>query len=190
VFHLVLTYSNVETARICFSESFEALAEGIEHGLWQIGGVPQQHRTDHLSAAVKQEGKSGAEDWTQRYQALMAHYGMQPTWNTTGVAHENGDVEQSHRRFKEAVDQALRVRGHRDFASRSASEHFLQDLVYKRNQTRAALFVQEKEALRPLPVTPLSRGLGNASACQPIFYCCRARERLFRPIARGFAQAC
>src|SRR5260370_7414514 len=86
----------------------------------------------------------------------MAHYGMQPTWNNTGVAHENGDVEQSHHRFKEAVDQALRVRGHRDFASRSAYEHFLQDLVYKRNQTRTALFVQEKEALRPLPFTPLS----------------------------------
>src|SRR5260370_33816661 len=36
VFHLVLTYSNVEAARICFSESFEALAEGIEYGLVQI----------------------------------------------------------------------------------------------------------------------------------------------------------
>jgi transposase len=156
VFHLVLTYSNVEAVRICFSESFEALAEGIEHGLWQIGGVPEQHRTDHLTAAVKQEHKSGAEDWTQRYQALMAHYGMQPTWNNTGVAHENGDVEQSHHRFKEAIDQALHVRGHRDFASRSAYEHFLQDLVYKRNQTRTVRFVEEKVKLRPLPVTPLS----------------------------------
>jgi len=56
------------------------------------------------------------------------------------VAHENGDVEQSHHRFKEAVDQALFVRGSRDFATRSGYEHFLQDLVYKRNQTRAALF--------------------------------------------------
>ena len=28
VYHLVLTYSNVEAARVCFSESFEALAEG------------------------------------------------------------------------------------------------------------------------------------------------------------------
>jgi hypothetical protein len=35
---------------------------------------------------------------------------MQPTWNNTGVAHENGDVEQAHHRFKEAVDQALRAR--------------------------------------------------------------------------------
>jgi len=39
-FHLVLTYSNVEAVSLCFSESFEALAEGIERCLWQIGGVP------------------------------------------------------------------------------------------------------------------------------------------------------
>lgn len=156
VFHLVLTYSNVEAIYLCFSESFEALAEGIEHCVWQIGGVPEQHRTDHLSAAVKQESQSGQEDWTKRYQALMAHYGMQPTWNNTGVAHENGDVEQSHYRFKEAVDQALRVRGSREFAVRSAYEHFLKDLVLKRNQTRAARFALEKAALRPLPAAQLS----------------------------------
>src|SRR5258707_2959304 len=30
VYHFVLTYSNVEAASICFSETFEALAEGIE----------------------------------------------------------------------------------------------------------------------------------------------------------------
>lgn len=34
------------------------------------------------------------EEWTFRYQALMAHYGMQPTWNNVSIAHENGDVEQ------------------------------------------------------------------------------------------------
>ena len=39
VFHLVLTYSNVEAITLCFSESFEALAEGIESCLWQLGGV-------------------------------------------------------------------------------------------------------------------------------------------------------
>src|SRR6266699_2150986 len=96
VYHFVLTYSNTEVASICFSETFEALAEGIEKALWQIGGVPEQHRTDHLSAAVRHLDKSDQHEWTQRYQALMAHYGMQPTWNNTGIAHENGDVEQSH----------------------------------------------------------------------------------------------
>jgi hypothetical protein len=130
IYHFVLTYSNVEAASICFSETFEALAEGIEKALWQIGGVPQQHRTDHLSAAVRQVRKEEKEDWTTRYQALMAHHGMQPTWNNVSIAHENGDVEQSHHRFKEAVDQALRVRASRDFATRAAYEHFLQNLVH------------------------------------------------------------
>ncbi len=54
------------------SETFEALAEGIERALWQIGGVPQQHRTDHLSAAVRHLRQPEREDWTVRYQALMA----------------------------------------------------------------------------------------------------------------------
>jgi hypothetical protein len=156
VFHLVLTYSNVEAVTICFSESFEALAEGIEQGLWSIGGVPQQHRTDHLTAAIRRKTSTEREDFTKRYRALMVHYGMEPTWNNAGIAHENGDVEQAHHRFKQAVDQALRVRGTREFATRSAYEHFLQDLVYKRNQTRSARFIIEKDCLRPLPAAPLA----------------------------------
>src|SRR6266700_778049 len=136
VYHFVLTYSNVEAVTICFSESFQALAEGLERCLWQVGGE--------------------REEWTTRYKALMTHYGMQPTWNNTGIAHENGDVEQSHYRFKEAVDQALRVRGSREFVDRRAYEAFLQNLVAKRNQSRAVRFAQEKEALRPLPTAKLA----------------------------------
>jgi hypothetical protein len=155
VHHFVLTYSNVEAVRICLSETFEALAEGIETALWQIGGVPKQHRTDHLSAAVKNAGKAQAKDWTVRYEALMAHYGMQPTKNNVTIAHENGDVEQSHHRFKQAVDQALRVRASRDFPSREAYERFLADLVRVRNLKRSAAFAQEQEGLQPLPTTLL-----------------------------------
>src|SRR5450755_4418315 len=156
MYHLVLTYSNTEAASLCFSETFEALAEGIEKALWQIGGVPLQHRTDHLSAAVKTAGKTQAKDWTVRYGALMAHYGMQPTKNNVTIAHENGDVEQSHHQFKRAVDQALRVRASRDFPNREAYERFLADLVRTRNLKRNAQFVEEQEALQPLPTTPLA----------------------------------
>src|SRR5437870_2944865 len=156
VYHFVLTYSNAEAASICFSESFEALAEGIEKALWQIGGVPEQHRTDHLSAAVRHLDKSGQEDWTKRYDALMAHYGMQPTWNNTGVAHENGDVEQSHFRFKEAVDQALRVRGSREFADRATYTRFLVQQVKQRNATRQVRWAEEQAVLRPLPASWLA----------------------------------
>src|SRR6516165_8305779 len=151
IYHFVFTYSNIEAVTLCFSESFEALAEGIEHALWQLGGVPKQHRTDHLSAAVRQtHRKETREEWTARYQALMDHYSMQPTWNNVGIAHENGDVEQAHHRGPQALDQALRVRGSREFASRAEYWRCGCDLVSRRNRTRAAGFHEEQAALRPL----------------------------------------
>lgn len=52
VYHFVLTYSNWESVSICPSESFEALADGLQNALWDLGGVPRRHRSDSLSAAV------------------------------------------------------------------------------------------------------------------------------------------
>ena len=49
VYHFVLTYSNWETATVCFSESFESLSQGLQNALWELGGVPQMHRTDRLA---------------------------------------------------------------------------------------------------------------------------------------------
>jgi hypothetical protein len=155
LFHLVLVYSNIEAVHPVLSESFEALAEGIEVCLWQIGGVPRQHRTDHLSAAMRPLDGAGRSQATARYAALMAHYGMEPTTNSLGAAHENGDVEQAHFRFKRAVDQALRVRGSREFPDRAAYGRFLQELVRQRNLTRQARFAEEQPHLRPLPRAPL-----------------------------------
>lgn len=155
VYHLVLTYSNVEAVRVCFSESFEALSEGLESCLWQIGGVPQWHRTDNLSAAVRELNRDGLHEFTQNYRAVLAHYGMQASANTAGCANQNGDVEQSHFRFKTAVDQALRVRGSRDFADRGTYERFLAELVRSRNLTRSQRLETERQALRPLPAAPL-----------------------------------
>jgi hypothetical protein len=52
LYHCVLTYSNWESVSICPSESFEALSAGLQAALWQLGGVPREHRTDNLSAAT------------------------------------------------------------------------------------------------------------------------------------------
>jgi len=156
VYHLVLVYSNVEAVQICFSESFESLVEGFETCVWQVGGVPRQHRTDHLSAAIYPLDADGRAQAKERYRLLMTHYGLQPTTNNLGVAHENGDVEQEHFRFKKAVDQALRARGSRDFADRAAYAHFLQNQVKQRNLRRHTRWLEEREALRPLPAAPLA----------------------------------
>src|SRR3954454_13667083 len=139
----------------CASRKASRLAEGLEGCLWQLGGVPAQHCTDNLSAAVVLIERSGERHYTERYQALMAHYHMQPSTNTPGEAHENGDVEQPHFRFKDALDQALRLRGSREFADRAAYLRFVSNLVRLRNQTRQEKWVEERERLAPLPSLPL-----------------------------------
>jgi hypothetical protein len=133
-----------------------SLAEGSEKALWQIGGVPTQHRTDHLTAAVKNAGKAQAKNGTKREDALMRHSGMQPTRNTVTIAHENGDVEPSHHQCTKAVDQPLRVRASRNFPNREASERFLLDRVRTRNLKRRPAFAEERETLQLLPKTQRS----------------------------------
>src|SRR5436190_1172523 len=119
IYHFVLTYSNWETGTICFSESLESLSEGLQNALWELDGVPYLHRTDRLTAAV-QPGVEGPESFKQRYQALLSHYGLQGQAIQAGKGNENGDAEQSHNQFKRALDQALMMRGSRDFSSRDS----------------------------------------------------------------------
>ena len=116
IYHFVLTYSNWETGTVCFSESFESLSQGLQNALWELGGVPQQHRTDCLTSAVNK--MSHPEEFTIRYQDLVDYYGITPCKTNPASPNENGDVEQRNYRFKKAVDQALMLRGHRDFKTR------------------------------------------------------------------------
>jgi len=149
VFHFVLTYSNWEWANVCFSESFESLSEGLQGAVWSLGGVPVRHRTDRLSAAVN--NLSETRDFTTRYQGLMDHYGLEKERIQARQANENGDVESSHRHFKAAVDQALMLRGSRDFQSREEYSQFLTDLLRQRNLGREVRTQSERVKLRPLP---------------------------------------
>lgn len=153
VYHFVLTYSNWETATICFSESFESLSEGLQNALWELGGVPQRHRTDRLSTAVN--NLTEKKEFTQRYEGLMHHYGLLPEKIQAGRANENGDIEQRHHRFKQAVDQALMLRGGRDFADRAAYGAFLREVLRQLNAGRQQRLAEEQRALRPLPARRL-----------------------------------
>jgi len=148
VYHFVLTHSNWEHVTVCFSESFESFCDGFQNAVWMLGGVPEEHRSDRMSLAVQ---ASGSQFFTRRYEAVMAHYGVKPQAINAGKGHENGDVEQSHHRFKRVVDQALLLRGSRDFPSREAYEAFLHDLCMQRNAKRKEHFLEEKKQLRPLP---------------------------------------
>ena len=60
LYHFVLTYSNWESVSLCYSETFEALSEGFQGALWRLGGVPEEHRTDNLSAAPRTSWRRAA----------------------------------------------------------------------------------------------------------------------------------
>jgi hypothetical protein len=151
--HYVLTWSNWEHATICFSESFASLSEGLQRAWESLGGVPERHRTDRLTMAVNRDGS--AEEFTSRYGALLRHYGIVGEATNAASAHENGDCEQSHRRLKESVEQALLFRGSRDFGSREEYEEFLREVLSGRNAGREPKASEERAKLRPLPAIRL-----------------------------------
>jgi Mu transposase, C-terminal domain len=149
IYHFVLTYSNWEAGTICFSESFESLSQGLQNALWELGGVPEKHRTDCLTTAVNKADHP--EEFTRRYQDLVDHYGTTACKTNPNSPNENGDVEQRNYRFKKAVDQALLLRGNRNFDDRTSYEEFLHKLFMQLNAGRNKRFMEEQAVLHRLP---------------------------------------
>jgi len=149
LYHFVLPYSNWEDGSVCFSESFEGLSVGLQNALWRLGGCPQYHRTDRLSAAVNSL-KNPAE-FRSRYTSLLAHYGLEGRKTNVGRSNENGDVEQSHYRFKKALEQHLLLRGSRDFESRNEYEDFIRLILEKKNRGRESRLSEELKMMKGLP---------------------------------------
>lgn len=149
IYHFVLTYSNWETGSICYSESFESLSEGLQAALWELGGVPRSHQTDRLTAAV--HNALHQEEFTQRYQALLRHYGLAGRKTQAARPNENGDVEQRNHRLKRAVQQALLLRGSFDFDSIDEYRLFLCNLFARLNRGRRERFLEEQRVLHNLP---------------------------------------
>jgi hypothetical protein len=150
VYHFVLTYSNWETGTICYSESLESLSEGWQNAVWELGAVAAEHRTDSLSSAVN--NMSNLEEFNRRYEGVMRYYGVKPQHTNPASPNENGDVEQSHHRFKRAVEQALLLRGSRDFGSLVEYAQFLKGLFAQRNAGRRARLAEEMAVMRELPL--------------------------------------
>jgi len=149
LFHFVLTYSNWEAVTICYSETFESLSEGLQNALWELGAVPVEHQTDRLSTAVN--NMSEEKDFTIRYDALLRHYRMQGRKIQAGRANENGDVEQRHYRLKRGIEQALLLRGSRDFGALTEYQEFLRVLLGRLNAGRRQRLAVEMQYLRVLP---------------------------------------
>jgi transposase InsO family protein len=152
LYHFRLAYSGFEHAHVVLGgESYVALAEGLQNALWALGGAPREHRSDSLSAAFRNLDRDAREDLTRRYDALCSHYGMEPSRNNTGIAHENGAIESVHGHLKKGIDDALLLRGARDFADLCAYRRFIDEVIGRRNARNTARITVERAALQELP---------------------------------------
>jgi hypothetical protein len=159
---LVLPFSNWQWATVCLSESMAALRRGVQAALFRLGRVPKYHQTDNSTAATHRipDGKSvcaegGKRPFNDDYLALMRHLGMTPRTTEVGAKEQNGDVEASNGALKRRLDQALLLRGDRDFASVADWETFLQGVLQKANAARGRRVADELAAMRPLVVSKL-----------------------------------
>lgn len=130
-------------------ESFLALSTGLQAALWRLGGVPEEHRTDSLSAAFNNLAEQ--QELTRRYADLCRHYGMRASRCNPGQSHENGSIESRHDSLKTAIDQALRLRGSRGFDDRAGYETFVDQVVQRFNARAAKRLAVERVMLKPLP---------------------------------------
>lgn len=152
LYHFRLAYSGFEHAHVVLGgESFVALAEGLQNALWALGGCPAEHRTDSLSAAFKNLDQAAQQDLTHRYDALCAHYGMTPSRNNPGIAHENGGIEGPHGHLKLALRDALLLRGSNDFDDLASYRAFIDELISRRNARLQPRIDIERAQLRGLP---------------------------------------
>jgi hypothetical protein len=156
LFELVLSFSGWRWATVASSESYEALLLGVQEALWRLGGVVEVLRSDNLSAATHELPVSGGRALTRRYQSLLDHYGLTSTRIFPRKAHENGVVEQAHRRTKSVLAQMLVLRGSHDFPSVDEYQRWVREVIEREhNALLGEKLVEERRHLRPLPVVAL-----------------------------------
>jgi hypothetical protein len=157
-----LPYSNWTWATICFSESMSALRRGVQAALFRLGRVPRNHQTDNSTAAThvipsgdEQASRGAHRPFNDDYLALMRHFGMEPRTTEIGEKEQNGDVEAINGALKHNIDQALRLRGSRDFQSREDYEAFIEEVLARGNRSRSKRVAEEIAAMRPLSADKL-----------------------------------
>ena len=155
LFHLVLSHSGWRYAEVCFGETFAALEKGLQGALWELGGVPRVVRTDNLSAATHELKNSRGRAMNARYEAVLAHYGVEHTRTNRRSSHSNGVVEQGHRRLKNAIAQAITLRGSRDFESEDEYRKFVRGVVARCNKLVRTKLKTERRHLRSPPPAPV-----------------------------------
>jgi hypothetical protein len=152
LFQFVMAWSGWRHVALAFGETYEALASGLQGALWALGGVPTRIRLDNMSAATHELLESGGRCLTRRFAHVVDHYRFEASRIEPGEAHQNGVVEKANDLLKTALNQALILRGSRDFPTADAYMEFVHEVVARRfHHGHLAEISEERAALAPLP---------------------------------------
>ena len=129
------------------------------HGPEREVVLAQQHRPGEATHKIP-EGQAEHVEGNQRafnteYVALMRHLGMTPRLIELGEKEQNGDVEASNGAIKRRLEQALLVRGSRDFEGVDAWQAFVDETLRKANANRGRRVAEDLAAMRELDVAKL-----------------------------------
>ncbi len=150
LYQFALAYSGWRHVEVILGgESWVALSAGLQNALWSLGGVPLEHRTDSLSAAFNNLAEH--EALTRRYEELCELYGMHATRNNLGASHENGSIESRQRTIKRALEQALLLRGSREFGALEDYRKFVAEVATRMNARVIKALAVERACLQRLP---------------------------------------
>ena len=155
LFQLILSHSGWRYAEVAAGETFLALQQGLQAALWTLGRVPEILRSDNTSAATHEVKRSRGRALNDNYAALLDHYGLRSTRINRGQSHENDVAEHAHYRLKDAIDQALILRGSRAFDTVDDYADFVRQMVERRNRLVQGKLEQEMLCLRSLPPAPV-----------------------------------
>jgi hypothetical protein len=156
LFVFTLSFSGWTWVAIAFGETYEALVAGLQGALWDLGGVPEVVRHDNLSAATHELKRSGGRALNARWGGVLEHYELRSTRISPGESNENGVAEKSNYDVKNAIAQALVLRGSKDFASIEEYVAFARDVVDRTcNRPAAQKLASERDKLRALPSAPV-----------------------------------
>lgn len=151
-YQFTLAYSGWRHVEVVLGgESWVALSAGLQNALWALGGVPVEHRTDSLSAAFNNLAEH--DELRRRYEELCERYGMRASRNNLGASHENGAIESRQGTTKHFVEQALLLRGSREFDSLQQYRRLVADVAARANARVIKALAVERACLRPLPVS-------------------------------------
>ena len=156
LFTFRLAYSGWTWIQVAFGETFEALVEGLQGALWELGGAPEVTRSDNLSAATHELKKAGGRGLNRRFKAVLDHYDMDSSRIKPRKSHENGIAEKGNDLVKTAIAQELVLRGSRDFERIEQYEAFARAAVAKHiNALTESKLLIERDHLKALPSAPV-----------------------------------